>query len=214
MSKVRFIFVSALAVVAVSAVAVASASAVMPAYNISSLLSVESTKLTAANAVLEGTLAGVTIKIECATEKGSGEIENSAVTGVGLSIFIFHYTSCVVAAPAGQNCLISNRLILFVYHDALSLHGGSGFFLDRFGPATGTTITTINIDNCTTTALNGAFNVTGTAGALVNNANSGLEFTATSGSALKFGGNPIIYRDAALVLMTGGGAITVINEKS
>jgi hypothetical protein len=213
MSKVRFIFVSALAVAAVSAVAAASASAVMPAYNISSPLTVESKKLTAANAVLEGTLAGVTVKIECATEKGGGEIENSAVTGVGLSSATVHYTNCVVAAPAGQNCLVFNNLVLVTAHDALSLHEGPGFYLDKFGPATGTTFTTINIDNCTTTALNGAFAVTGSAKALVNNANSSLAFTTTSGSALRFGGNPATYTDAVLVLMAGGGAITVIDEK-
>jgi hypothetical protein len=212
MSKIRLVFLSALAVVAVSAVAVASASAAMPAYSINSLLTVESKKLTAASAVLEGTLAGVKVKIECETEKGSGEIENSSVTGTGLSNATVHYTQCTVAAPAGQGCLVNNGLVLVTAHDALEL-GGPTSFKDKFSPGPGLPFTTISIDGCTTTALNGNFNVTGTATALANNANSTLEFTTTSGSALKFGGNPATYVDTVLVLMAGGGTITVINEK-
>ena len=190
MSKVRLVVLSLLAVLAVSAVASASASAtIMPAYStITGTLKIESKKVAGSgNAKLEGTLAGVTVLIECSVEKGGGSIENTAV--MGLSTATVHYTSCTVAQPAGQNCLVTNGLVLVTSHDLLVLSGTK--VRDEFAPESGTTFTTINIDNCTTTALNGAFKVTGTATAETNNTASSLEFSSTSGEALKFGGNPI-----------------------
>jgi hypothetical protein len=214
MSKIRLTLLSSLTILAVSAVASASASAViMPAYStITGSLKIVSKKTntsTTSLAALKGTIAGVEILIECGVENGSGTVENTAADG--LSLATVHYTVCKVSKPVGQNCLVFNGLVLVTAHDLLVLSGGK--IRDQFEPQSGTTFTTIILDNCTTKALNGSFTVTGTAAAETNNANSSLEFSETSGENLKFGGNPAIYTDSVEVLMENGGAILVQNER-
>jgi hypothetical protein len=169
-------------------------------------LNIESSKAPATgNAKLEGTLAGVTVVVECEEEHGGGWVENSTTTKTGLSSNPNHYLKCKVTAPSGQNCLISKELILFAAHDLLTLSGEK--VRDEFLPESGTVLTTIHMDNCTTTALNGSFNVTGRMTAEVNNEKSYLEFSSTSGSSLKFGGNAATFTDSDAIAMEGGGML-------
>ena len=189
----------------------------MPAYTNSSgvliagTLAVEIKKVSGSgNAKLEGTLAGVKVVIECEEEKGAGTVENSLVAKKGLSSSSVHYLHCFVTKPAGQGCLVLNELIQTVSTTALLLLLNEGYRND-LSPTTGTAFTSILIDKCTTTALNGTFTVTGTLAAEINNATSSREFTSTSGSALKFGGNAATYIDNVQVLMEGGGKIGVEN---
>jgi hypothetical protein len=217
MSKIRLVLLGLLTVLAVGAVASASASAaVMPAYSgltNNTQLKVETTKLAGSGAAtLKGTLAGIEIVIECTEEHGSGFIINSEELKMGHSLGEIHYLNCTVSKPAGQGCLVFNKLILVPEVLNLLLLQGSGYRVD-FSPETPPTFTVITIDGCTNTSLNNKFKVNGTAAAEVNNANSSLEFSSTSGSNLTFGGNAATYTDKIQNLMEGGGAITVINEK-
>jgi hypothetical protein len=159
-------------------------------------------------AKLEGTLAGIGVLIECEEEHGAGTIENSATSDMGESAVEVHYKKCHVVRPEGQGCLVLNELInVASAHGLLLLQGTS--FRDDFSPATPPTFTTISIDGCSNSNLNGKFKVNGTASALVNNAISSLEFSSTTGSNLTFGGNLATYTDTVQVLMEGGGKIDV-----
>ena len=217
MSKIRLVFLSLLVALAVSSFASASAFATMPAYtNPNGTLLVGHLKVLSlkaagtGNAILEGTLAGVKVTIECKEEHGLGTINN--LGAMGESTATVHYLKCVVAAPAGQNCKVLNELVLVnPTKDLLLLLTPSKGYRDDFSPETGNIFTEISINSCTTEALNGTFKVTGTAAAEVNNATSSLEFNKTSGSALKFGGNHALYTDTIQVLTEGGGKIGVEN---
>jgi hypothetical protein len=209
-----------LTVLAVGAVASASASAtaVMPAYAglaNNTHLTIENLKTpSSGNAKLEGTLAGLEIEILCSQENGSGYVENSEALGMGHSLGELHYLSCSIKKPAGQGCLVSNSLILVKeVLNLLLLHEGSGFYLVDFSPESGTTFTSITIDGCTNTSLNNTFKVNGTARGLVNNSNSSVNFSSTTGSKLTLGGNPATYTDEIQFVMAGGEALKVIDEK-
>jgi hypothetical protein len=164
-------------------------------------LNVESKGL--GNAVLKGTLAGVKVTIECGEEHGGGWVENSTTMGLGLDSI--HYLKCKVTAPAGQGCLVKNELILILAHDLLILPSEK----DRVEllADSGTTLATINTDNCTNSALNGSFSVAGSLVGEVNDSTSSLEFTGTSGSGLTFGGNSATLTSTLEQVMEGGGAI-------
>ena len=188
---------------------------VMPCYTtengslVTGSLKVDSKK-TGGNGILKATLAGVKLTIECGEESGSGTIENSTVSKMGEGSISFHYLKCTVAAPAGQNCLVLGELVRYSStKDLLLLLTPSAGYRDDFSPGSGTIFTTVLIDHCTTEALNGSFNLTGTMAAEVNNATSSLEFTSQSGSVLKFGGNAAEYLDTVQILMEGGGKIGV-----
>ena len=95
----------------------------------------------------------------------------------------------------------------------LLLHEGPGFYLADFAPESGNTFTSITIDGCTNVSLNNTFKVNGTARGLVNNTNSSVKFSNTTGSKLTLGGNPAVYTDEIQNVMEGGEKLTVINEK-
>ena len=216
MFRIRLVLLSLLATIATGAVASTSTFAVMPAYVdqngalITGVLKLETKKPAGTgNSILEGTLAGIKVVDECKENNGTGTIENSATNGMGSSTASAELKKCVVVAPAGQNCLILNELITFTAHDLLLLDAGQ--IRDLFSPSSGSAFTTIVIDNCTTTALNGSFTVTGETVALTNNVTSSLEFERNSGGTLKFGGNPATYIDIIQALMEGGGKIGVEN---
>ena len=211
MSKIRLILLGLSAVLAVSAVAAVSAAAtVMPAYTstngslIAGLLKILGTHL--GNAVLAATLAGVSFEIVCAQEHISGWIENSTVTGMGLSFGLAHYLKCTIPKPA--ECKVHNELIHIPTHDLLLLTASG--FSDEFRPE-GTVFAEVTIESCSVGALNGTFTVTGFAVGVVNNNASEAEFTNTSGSSLKFGGNAAKYTDVIKIEMEGGGGLMVEN---
>jgi hypothetical protein len=211
MTKIRLVLLSLLAVLAVSAIASASASAVMPAFTtaagglITGLLKITSTHTE--NAILTSKIAGVPIEIVCAEEHGSGWIENSAATGMGLSFALVHYLSCTMPKPAAGNCLVKNMLVHVTAHDLLILNGTG--FRDEFAAEPGPNFTEITVESCSNSALDGTFPVKGTALAEVNNANLTLEFTETSGSTLKLGLIAATYTDTVKVEMENGGGIMV-----
>jgi hypothetical protein len=149
------------------------------------------------------------VHIECEEEKGTGTIENSVTSTMGLGFISVHFLRCDVSAPAGQNRLISNSLILATAHSLLVL--SSEKLRDDLKPEAGTVFSKVKIDNGTTIALNGSFNMTETLSAEINNVTSSLEFSPSSGSTFKLGGNPATYTDQTQTLMEGGGKIGVEN---
>lgn len=211
MSRIKAIVVGLLAVLVVSAVASASASASGPyvytqggSSPLMEVLEILTEQI--GNAKLNGTLAGSLIEIVCGLAHGTGSLHNELAAGTehALGSSTIHYTMCSVAKPAGKGCLVQNELVLVQTH-ALGVSGP----LVRFDPETGKTFTTITIDGCSASSLNGAFPVEGFASAKANNGNSTLEFTTSSGSELLFAGNTATFVGTYQVEMKGGGLLEI-----
>jgi hypothetical protein len=155
--------------------------------------------------VLKGSLAGTSVAIECAEEHGGGSVENSATTQMGLSSDPFHYLKCIVTKPGGKGCLVHNELILFSAHGLLTLPSEKN--REELSSESGGELATVHIEGCSLSALNGSFPLGGVLAAEVNDSTSSLEFTATSGSSLLFGGNAATLTSTLEQDMQGGGAI-------
>jgi hypothetical protein len=127
-------------------------------------------------------LAGVKFKIECESVEGEGEAGNTA-EGVAGEAFSAVFTGCAVTEPAGKGCTVPATITtntLSVATKEMSVD---------YKPKEGETFVTINVSGCSVGALNGAKPVTGSASTVVTEEEpTSGEFTATSGSALKFGG--------------------------
>lgn len=212
MSRVRLVFFGLLAVLAVSAVASTSASASGPYIyekgGSSPLMgSLELQINQVGSAKMNATLAGVAIEIVCETStSAAAPAENVLTTGIEhfLSLHWVHFLRCTVVKPAGKGCLVKNELILVHVH-ILGVAGP----LVRATPEGGNPITLITIDNCSNTALNGVFPAEGSLSATPNNTNSTIEYTATSGSLLTFGGNPAKFIATFGYEMLGGGLLEI-----
>jgi hypothetical protein len=151
---------------------------------------------------LSGTLAGVATELECTLVKsvaGTGKLTNAAssVSGSGK----LTYTGCVVLKPAGKGCKVNNGTVNTEELKATTV--GQAANKLKF-EMVGTKFANVEIKECTTTALNNTFPVTGslvanTSGATTTTNKAEIETQNT----LKFGGNK-----AGL-----GGAITISSEK-
>jgi hypothetical protein len=215
MSKIRLILLSLLGVLAAGAVASASASATMPAITdgagnlITNHLEITALKTgTSPESVLKSKLAGVNIEIVCEHEQVTGWILNTGDHALGFSLA--HYLKCTMPKPAAGNCKIQNELIHVETHVLVLLGGGTGF-KQEFHPEKNPYFTLIVVQSCSNVALNGTFEVNGFAVAEANNTTLELNFTETSGSNLKFGGNAATYTDKIKPEMVGGGGLMVEN---
>lgn len=135
-----------------------------------------------ANFTLSSTVAGVKFKISCTTLEGMGEGENAKEGAVGSNI-VWELGSCSVLEPSGKGCAVSSPIT------TNKLKFETGETTVKYMPASGETIATITISGCSVGALNGAKELKGSMVASVQEEVPGSqEFTATSGSSLKFAG--------------------------
>jgi hypothetical protein len=148
---------------------------------------------------LSGTLAGVATELECTGVSGTGSLTNAAssVTGTGK----LTYTGCVVLKPAGKGCKVTGGTVKTEELKATTV--GQAANKLKF-EMVGTKFANVEIKECSTTALNNTFPVTGS---LIANTNGATTTTAKAEietqNTLKFGGNK-----AGL-----GGAITISDSK-
>jgi hypothetical protein len=140
-------------------------------------------------AVLIGTVAGIEVEISCTTVSSTGSGENSEPTAenhhIAISGVVVSYSGCTVLKPSLQNCVVKGGTIT-----TNSLKAQDKEDTIVFEPTSGTAFTTITIEKCTTTALNGAFTVTGTVTAKPNGATLYISIPKTTESTLKFAGQP------------------------
>jgi hypothetical protein len=136
---------------------------------------------------LAATVAGVKFKIECSTLNGTGEGENSGEVFVGKNI-VEVFSGCAVTEPAGKGCTVTKEIT------TNTLKAETKEMNVNFTPAVSETFVTITISGCSVGALNGEKPVTGSASAVfTEEAPNTAEFTATSGSVLKFGGQAATF---------------------
>jgi hypothetical protein len=151
------------------------------------------------HAVLAATIGGIKTKITCTGLTGSGSVENvegiegkMSVTGKEL---IQEFTGCVLVEP-GQNCTVPATITTNKSKMESIDNTTTGTMQQKFTPESGEIFTGIVISGCTGGAaiLNGTKNVTGTATSEVLAASpTSAEFTSTTGSALKFGGQTATF---------------------
>jgi hypothetical protein len=157
------------------------------------------------NAKTNVSLAGIAIEIVCETSTSTAApIENVLTPGVEhfLGLHFVHFLKCKVVKPAGQGCLVKNELILVHVH----ILGVSGPLVHAT-PEGGNPIALITIDGCSNSALNTTFSAEGSLSAIPNNTNSTIEYTASSGSELRLGGNAAKFTAIFQDEMKGGGLL-------
>jgi hypothetical protein len=148
----------------------------------------------------------VKFKITCTGESGSGELENtgsgSSSQIIGSSIFV-SYEGCTVTEPSGKGCTVPSTLTT----NSLKAETPKETMNTVYKPTSGETFITIPVSGCSSGALNGEKPVTGSATSITEAGTPKVqEFTSSSGSALKFGGQAATFISSNGVT-TGGAAV-------
>jgi hypothetical protein len=154
---------------------------------------------------LAATVAGVKFKISCTGESGTAELEN---TGSGTSsqvlgsAIVVNYEGCTVVEPKEKGCKVPSTITT----NSLKAETPKETMKTVYTPTTGETFVTIVVSGCSSEALNGSKPVTGSATSLVPEGVMGelQEFTSTSGSALKFGGQAATFISANKLCTNNG----------
>jgi hypothetical protein len=240
MSKIKLIFLSLAAVCAVSAVTSASASALQfygcrplvtggtgtmykdsrctelenpgkyELYLITELLNIESHIVAGTSYTLTGKAAGVTTKIVCTEQKGTGSIDNNS--GLGLGLITSKFSTCTVQKPTG-GCTVEEPIVVYSEID-LSTENSINyvlFFPDLKGNPTNKVFANIKFLTGCGSALNGqTFSVEGSAHAEVKNSESKIVFPeGAPNNKLVFAGSEATFTGESVVEMEGGGPIHV-----
>jgi hypothetical protein len=140
---------------------------------------------------ISATVGGVKFKVECTGLSGSGDGENSGGKIVGTEIEL-NYNDCAVVEPSTGKCSVAEEL------STNMLKAESSETKIKYEPASAGPIMSVTVAGAgCPEALKGTKEVTGQVTALVEGAGSFngtiQNFTATSGSSLKYGGQPATY---------------------
>jgi hypothetical protein len=135
---------------------------------------------------ISATIAGVNFKVECNTLSGEENAENQEageVKKVAGKESHIELSGCAVTAPAGKGCKVSEPI------KSTELISETSGLKSIYTPASGETFLTATVSGCSIAALNGEKSLTGKAVGINEEATPATtEFTETSGSELKFGG--------------------------
>jgi len=144
---------------------------------------------------LKLTVGIIPVTVTCTSQSAKGTMENptgggSAILNAGASMTLSGCTTnqkeCVVKNVGGTAGTIKTASL-----KGLAGESGSPAVVGlRFEPSTGEVFVEIELSACSTTGLNGKYQITGSAFGVANNTSSSLEFTATS-SSLKLGGGGV-----------------------
>lgn len=131
---------------------------------------------------------GVKFNAKCTTASTGGSISNPAGGSAGIltggSLVL---SNCAVTEPPGKGCTVPNVL------EFRSLRAELGGSSVSYRPETGENLLILKVTGCSPEALNGEKAMTGSITAAASSAIPGTyEFTRTSGSGLKFGGQNAI----------------------
>ncbi|HSS32143.1 MAG TPA: hypothetical protein VLL27_02550 [Solirubrobacterales bacterium] len=124
------------------------------------------------------TVGGVKFAVACTGTAGSGVVGNSP-TAVGSEIKLT-YSGCSVTEPAGKGCSMPASIT------TVPLEMEAPAMNVIYEPEAGSEFVTFEVSGCSISALNGKKEITGSASAVVSASGTTQEFTATSGSSLKF----------------------------
>jgi len=141
-----------------------------------------------ANSVLKITVGGVNFQIVCTGMSGTGTAENvtsgdgkhMGIAGSGITVT---YENCAVTEPV--KCAVPTSITT----NSLKSETVTATDKQKYTPTSGTVFVTINVTGAECpVAFKGEKNVTGSAVSVNNETTGEQEFTTTSGSELKFGG--------------------------
>jgi hypothetical protein len=119
---------------------------------------------------ISGVIGGIPVTITASTVGLTGVITNSEVGGEMIASLsgTLSLTGMVIDLPAGQGCVVKGGALTTKKLKATTAgeptpeeETNAGMFL-KFEPNEGTVVAEVSIEKCTTTALNGTFNLTGT----------------------------------------------------
>lgn len=161
------------------------------------------TTYTTGSSTLSTIFSGVKVKIECSTLMGEGTGENTAEAFKGSGKEVF--TGCKVVEPSGKGCVVPEPIST----NPLSIE--SNGMKVNYSPPAGMPFGEITIEGATCPVfLVGRKPVTGTAsGEVTEGSPTTVEFTATSGSALKFGGQAATFIANGMVRTPEGADISL-----
>jgi len=137
---------------------------------------------------LQATVAGVKFGISCTGQSGSAKAENTAGNQIIGKEITVSYEGCTVTEPSGKGCTVPTTIT------TNKLKSETKEMSSIYKPESGETFVVIKVSGCSVEALNGEKPVTGSATSLVTEAEPlTQEFSASSGSALKFGGQTATF---------------------
>lgn len=137
--------------------------------------------------VLKATIAGVTVEIQCTTDSGEGEAEETVVEEspeIRIAELALTYEECSVTKPAGKGCTVAGGTFTTGSLVGETVPGATKI---KYVPASGTTIATITIEGASC-PVKGAKPLTGSETAVYEAEGAEEEFTEASGSELKLAG--------------------------
>jgi hypothetical protein len=140
--------------------------------------------------VLKSKIVGVEFEITCPKVTAHGKLTNELdptgehwIHGTEITI---HYTECTVPKPAGQECKVANKTILFEKVTATTTGQGDNI---KFSPEAGTTFINFEFEGCKTKELNSEHLVQGSFRGQPNGATINFTHkTTTEEKTLTFGG--------------------------
>jgi hypothetical protein len=145
---------------------------------------------------ISGTVGGVKFTVSCEAVTSSGEAENFEEEGEELFIgkeMVVEYTKCTVTAPAGKGCKVAEPIKTTKLKSAVVSEPEEQSRI-KLEPESGTNFATITVSGCSISGLNGEKTIEGTITGVVPSSELWmLEFTSTSGSALKMAGQTLTY---------------------
>jgi hypothetical protein len=179
-------------------------------YLITELLNIESHIVPDSTYTLKDKAAGVTTKIACKEQKGTGSIDNKG--GLGLGLITSSFSNCTVEKPEG-GCKVEEPIVA---HSEIVLSTENSkdyvlFFPDLKGNPSNKIFTNIKFTTGCGSALNGeTFSIEGSAHAEVENTASKVVFlSGAPNNQLIFAGNEATFTGESVVEMEGGGPIHV-----
>jgi hypothetical protein len=166
-------------------------------------------------AELSSVISGVKFKVSCSSLEGGGTttaLAEEEVTGTGI---VLTYTGCTVSEPAEKGCQVKaggekNGRLKTKTLKSVTTRPESEIYKSKYVPASGSTLVSVEVNGCASETLNGTKELTGGAVSVSSDGRK-QEFTATSGSELKLGGQAATLRGGYELKSssTEGGAIRV-----
>lgn len=163
---------------------------------------------------LAATVAGVKFSVKCSGLAGEVSAEDVGEEILG-STSALTFSGCAVTAPAGKECQVkaggeSNGKLKTNSLKSVSTRTAEkpNAFKTKFSPTSGAVFMTIEINGCTSTALNGSKEISGSAAAFSNQAGMLQEFSEMTESELKLGGQPVLIA-GTYELFANGGAVSL-----
>lgn len=164
---------------------------------------------------MSAVFSGVKFTVSCSGLEGGGEMTAASEEEVHGSEIVLTYTGCAVAEPVESGCKVkaggeANGKLKTKSLKAITTRPETEKYKFKYSPTTGSTLMGMEVSGCNVEVLNGTKELVGSAVAVSSNGRK-QEFTTSSGSELKLGGQAatLVGNNELKSSSAEGGAIRV-----